>query len=619
MNNTPITNNPNQIPELPVLKQGCVGVSPFNLYQPVPSDFGENISYIECLLGLVKQLNRQNLTINQVIDKINSLDPAKSGVLAFDNVNEMKSSSALGDGSYAFCAGRNSFNDGLAFVYKIQTITNQVTMDGFTTIPLDNPNLYAQVILENGKIDVQKFGATPSNTDCYAILQNLINNYPHRTLYFKEGTYNISQPLIIKAGNDYQVNLEFDNAILRATQPIVTLISVGSTIGGAYNRYAPGSIIRITGATLDASNCQSAIMIGANQKGTIVKDLTIYNIGQNVGITLLKEGNGSNDCLIDNASINGIGSDVGGIGINALGFDSKILNSRVNKCQTGIVDNGNYYSNIHLLTSYQAQTPSSTALEDIVGMKLIGSNCNLNQVYFDTCTTSILIASTTELVMENCQQYQWYTDNSVQFKTFQIPSNLGGARIRCNNMSIKHQSNYIGVATDSNLLNYNSVYPTFQFSNIIESSPINEPLPDILHNRILYLENQFTTIDPWSKVMTAEQYYPIALVNNAQHSFDLSMNNDQLVHVKINNATLDITNIANNAHSNQYQLALIKGPKISNIYYNYLCVKSSASDCNYCPTIFNAGGFNSQIYTYRGIGNYKIDNPQILATASFNP
>lgn len=56
-------------------------LSPFDLYQPVPTEFGENITYIEYLMGLLK-------TVNQCITYLDYLNGLYTG---WDNqINEIK-------------------------------------------------------------------------------------------------------------------------------------------------------------------------------------------------------------------------------------------------------------------------------------------------------------------------------------------------------------------------------------------------------------------------------------------------------------------------------------------------------------------------------------------------
>lgn len=49
-------------------------ISPFNLYQPVPSAFGENLTYIEFLMGLIKQFNAVIESQQSVYNYVNSIN-----------------------------------------------------------------------------------------------------------------------------------------------------------------------------------------------------------------------------------------------------------------------------------------------------------------------------------------------------------------------------------------------------------------------------------------------------------------------------------------------------------------------------------------------------------------
>ena len=611
---------PKEIPKLPLLRPGCAGVSPYNLYQPVPSEFGENMTYIEYLIGLIKYINANAQTTNELNEKIDSLDLVHNGILGFDSVEDMKASDKLSAGAYAFCYGRKSFNDGLPYFYKIEQVTNATIPNEYTCIPLNDPQLVARILHQNGKIDVQKYGATPDNPDCYQIIQDLIDNFPHNTLYFKAGTYKISKSLNIKSGNNYQVDFELDNnATITGTQPMDAILNIGVITGSAYGRYNPGAVLRIRGGAIDMSAAQNGIVISGKQKQTQITDLVIYNVGNGVGLNILGDSE-SSDCYIDNVIINGNGTDVGGTGVMATGYDNKFNNMRVNRVKVGIVDNGSYYQNVHILASYASNNPTTASIADSIALKVTGANCNLNQVYFDTFVTSVYISQTCNLLMTNCQQLQWYEDNNIPFVSFYLAQGKAGARVRCENFTINHQENYIGVQSpDSDFINFNNVYQTFNFSNIVIPSAHNGLTFDPLFNVANYQENHLPLMNRWSKSMTAGTYYVLAILNTANHEFTLANNNDQIIRVTVSSQNiLNVVNLLNVAQSGKYTLALCEGPEINGLKYNYLCMKSTSAT-NLGPDISNWDSFNGQIYTWRHIGNNTLTNPTILSEKSFNP
>ena len=86
--------------------------------------------------------------------KLNSL-------ITFNNIEDMKSSQNLIDGSFAQTLGFYSINDGGNALYKIRNITNNDIINNSTIIPLKN-NLIAELI---NPTNIKQFGAKGNNID----------------------------------------------------------------------------------------------------------------------------------------------------------------------------------------------------------------------------------------------------------------------------------------------------------------------------------------------------------------------------------------------------------------------------------------------------------------------
>ena len=96
-------------------------------------------------------------------------------IFGFDNVESMKNSTTLIDGSYARTYGYYDVNDGGSGLYRIRNVTNKDNIDGGSLIALNNTNLVAELIT-NGSINVKQFGCKEDGqTDDSDKLQNLIN------------------------------------------------------------------------------------------------------------------------------------------------------------------------------------------------------------------------------------------------------------------------------------------------------------------------------------------------------------------------------------------------------------------------------------------------------------
>ena len=99
-----------------------------------------------------------------------------AGVLAFNNVSEMKASTNLINGSFVKTYGFYSVNDLGGSLYKVRNITNDDIIDEKTIIELADNNLIAELII-NSEMNVEQFGAYGDNeTDDTLAIQTAINN-----------------------------------------------------------------------------------------------------------------------------------------------------------------------------------------------------------------------------------------------------------------------------------------------------------------------------------------------------------------------------------------------------------------------------------------------------------
>lgn len=133
-------------------------------------------------------------------------------VFGFDNVSSMKSATNLIDGSFAETLGYYSKNDGGSALYKIRNITNNDIVDEGSIIALSNPQLVAELIVNNC-VNVKQFGAkVDGTTDDTTALQNALNY--SKQLIGVQGTLIIKEPINIEV-NTEKLNLDFKNMIIK--------------------------------------------------------------------------------------------------------------------------------------------------------------------------------------------------------------------------------------------------------------------------------------------------------------------------------------------------------------------------------------------------------------------
>jgi len=670
-------------------------LSPFVLYcqKVIPLAFDESMSYYECLCALYSYLKDtvvpavnnnaealeevqkamtelkeyvntyfENLDVQEEIN--NKLDDmAESGQLAeiiaqflemqfiygFDTIADMKSGDSYVEGSIIRVLGKTSYSTGDGSYYRVRALTSSDVIDEDNIVALTNfPTLIAEkiqdyainqiqneidAIKEDNYINVKLNGAKGDGvTDDYQIIQNLITNNPHKTIFFPDSTYLISQPLTIQTGNSHQVNLLLGkNAILKTNSTIDSLVEVG-TEEGIYDRHSEGSIVTIEGGLFDCENTTQGILLTANQKQTHIKDVTLYNVNT-YGIYVDRGINISNssDALIENVSINGKGSDIGGTGIYFYGIDNKLINSRINNVQIGIqMDGGNVIENVHILGSYSVQTPTTASYEATVGFKINGDGVTtINNSYADTMATAFEIGRGAIVYVDNTLVHYWYVDNSANINIFKFTSGYVKTwSLYASNLWIDcpNSSNLKGInitQTGVNYINFFPVYDNIHLSHINITNPNYLPNDDPLTCLSLYLENSFTTHDPWTQTISANSYYPVALLKDGEYHFEYRNANDQIVDVKINitnNPTIQITNIISNSHVNEYSLAICNAYQDSaGIWTAYLCFKTTSNSTSLNPSFTSIGGWNQQIYTHRDFyNNTALISPTVNAEDTFN-
>lgn len=156
------------------------------IYKAIPLAFDESMSYYETLCGLLDYLkNTINPTINNNADALielqnyvthyfdnlnvqeeinNKLDEMVkdgtlqeiitqylqiNGILGFNKISDLISATNLINGSICKTLGDNSYNDGLGAFYKVRTLINTDTIDGYNLIALTNyPTLVAERIIK---------------------------------------------------------------------------------------------------------------------------------------------------------------------------------------------------------------------------------------------------------------------------------------------------------------------------------------------------------------------------------------------------------------------------------------------------------------------------------------
>lgn len=118
-----------------------------------------------------------------------------AGLLCYNSVSDMKSAENLVNGSFARTFGYYSANDGGASLYKIREVTNQDVEDDMFIIALNNPELVAELVVENSELNMEQVGAKNgvSSFDCSpifeAVIKKALDTKAFSSIFFPSGKF----------------------------------------------------------------------------------------------------------------------------------------------------------------------------------------------------------------------------------------------------------------------------------------------------------------------------------------------------------------------------------------------------------------------------------------------
>ena len=188
-------------------------------------------------------------------------------------------------------------------------------------------------------------------TDVSLPLQTLIDENPNRTLFFPDGTYLLSRPVLTPAHPERSVDLQLSNFARIVASDDWTDDEAMIRLGGkdpANNIHIPGSNYGLNGGILDGAGRAKAISIDGGRE-TYIRSTNIKNA--RIGIHI-KYGanNGSSDADITGVNITGNGA-ADSIGVLIDGYDNTLTNLRIADVFTGVQVNGggNMLRNVHPL------------------------------------------------------------------------------------------------------------------------------------------------------------------------------------------------------------------------------------------------------------------------------
>lgn len=254
---------------------------------------------------------------------------------------------------------------------------------------------------------VSDYVVTDGSVDVADDIQKIIDDNPNRTIYFPDGTYLLSHPIVTPADPKLSVHLELSNyAILKAAEGWKEGEAI-VRLGGSHpanNIMITGSNYGLNGGIIDGNNIADGISIDGGRE-TRIKEVSIKHT--RIGIHIKYGANsGSSDSDIVDVNIVGNNSP-NSIGVLIEGYDNTFTSMRiysVNKgvwCKTG----GNSFRNIHPLYRFGDNQDYDSGC----GFVIEAENNFLNYCYSDQFATGFKLVGNGCFNLTDCFCY-WYTD-----------------------------------------------------------------------------------------------------------------------------------------------------------------------------------------------------------------
>lgn len=220
--------------------------------------------------------------------KLNSL-------LTFNNVEDLKNSENLIEGSFVQTLGYYSINDGGKSLYKVKNINNEIVIDNASIIPLKN-NLIAELITNNANLisfgchGDGLFDDTENFNKClnYAKNHNILLTSPSNKTYLINETLNISN-----------INIDLNNSIIK-TNSNIPILSINTTIPHANYNNIVLDLNNISECGIKIIECRKS-----NFSNFIIKNISNIGVIYNKGYEL-----NFNNFSMYGTSINSIGFDL---------------------------------------------------------------------------------------------------------------------------------------------------------------------------------------------------------------------------------------------------------------------------------------------------------------------
>ncbi len=258
---------------------------------------------------------------------------------------------------------------------------------------------------DRGYIVITDTVAADTGADVADAIQAVIDANPNRTIYFPDGEYIVSKPILTPAAPKKSVSLELSSyAVIKASADFEKGQAV-IQLGGkdpANDTHTNGSNYYLDGGIIDGSGIANGISVNSGRE-TAIRNVSIKNTV--VGIHVFYGANsGSSDADISGVNIIGTGG-TDSTGILLEGFDNTLTNIRIGNVFTGVhvKSSGNMLRNIHPL--YYSDYSD---YENSCGFLIESGNNWFDYCYSDQFAIGFRTTDYSSSTFNNCFCY-WYS------------------------------------------------------------------------------------------------------------------------------------------------------------------------------------------------------------------
>ncbi len=218
---------------------------------------------------------------------------------------------------------------------KYATINIVVGEYMFDRMVSDNPPVEEEAYV--GYVVVSDLIENAENKDITAELQALVDKHPGRTIYFSDGVYNISAPILINSDAESAVSFRLSNYAVIKALPIWSSDGAMITVGSKSDATkAADSGISVMGGVIDGSGIAKIGLSFENCKNPFVSNVTFKNLN-----TSLWAKASAGNVNFESVTVNGDGS-ADSIGILVESSGGVISTSNIANVAIGVKSSGAY-------------------------------------------------------------------------------------------------------------------------------------------------------------------------------------------------------------------------------------------------------------------------------------